>query len=321
MNPSRLSRGLLGWNAASLLVTLAGCSAFVGPNPANAPLRASLAAEALYAGPLRSQPKELTLLGTPCQPARDPGGCRLGDPASSKAASILGLTVVTPSEGGASLRAPWIRWTQLYHAWDGVSARTDRATALLWDEGEKDDYTPLFTAFRSFAQVARAETVLDQNRLRYELAARSRAVLVGRIRDLLRRREEPGADRGDIERQIRAYLELLSVADQRADERVRKLDALAAEEAELYATLAEATRTLDGLQRNITNHLLKLDLVLSAEEAKARAEATQDRLKRIRESIDAGRRATIEEAAKAKPPEWADRLREVLDELRPKRKE
>jgi len=74
-----------------------------------------------------------------------------------------------------------------------------------------------------------------------------------------------------------------------------------------------------GLQRNISNHLMKADLVLTAEEAKARAEATKEQLSRIRESIDAGRKAEIEAQQKAKAPEWAEQLRETLDSLQPKK--
>ena len=99
---------------------------------------------------------------------------------------------------------------------------------------------------------------------------------------------------------------------------MRRLDALATQEAQLYAALADTTRTLAGLQRNITNHLMKVDLVLSAEEAKALAEATKEQLGRIRETIDAGRKAELEAQQKAKAPEWADKLREALDSLKAK---
>ena len=39
---------------------------------------------------------------------------------------------------------------------------------------------------------------------------------------------------------------------------------------------------------------------------------------RIRETIDAGRKAELEAQQKAKAPEWADKLREALDSLKAK---
>jgi len=80
--------------------------------------------------------------------------------------------------------------------------------------------------------------------------------------------------------------------------------------------MADATRVLDGLQRNISNHLLGQDLVLTAEEAKELGEATTERFKRIRESIDAARMAELEAQKKAQPPEWAERLESILQRLR-----
>ena len=56
----------------------------------------------------------------------------------------------------------------------------------------------------------------------------------------------------------------------------------------------------------------------NAEEAKALAEATKEQLGRIRETIDAGRKAELEAQQKAKAPEWADKLREALDSLKAK---
>ncbi len=325
-----MSRAGVAMAAMMAAALLTGCGAFVSPNSAQAPLRASLAAEALYAGPIRVQPRDIVQLGTPCKPDTAGEECRLGEPAPQRAATVGDITVLAPSAAAAKLRAPWIRWTQLYRAFDASFSETytirsdDPATGkprLLWDEGESERNKGLFQVFSAFADVTRRELVLDQNRLRFELAVHSRDVLVGRVRTLLKQRAEPGANAGDIERQIRAYLELLAVADQRADERVKRLDAIAREEAELYATFAESTRTLDGLQRNITNHLVGQDLVLSAEEAQALAEATQTRLKQIREAIEAGRKAGLEEAARVKPPDWVDRVRGLLDELKPKGKE
>jgi hypothetical protein len=302
---------------------LGGCGAFVAPNSAQAPLKASLAAEALYAGPVKAQPRDAAQLGTPCKPGSEE--CRLGEPAPRRARSIGAITVREPSEGSTKLRAPWIRWTQLYRAWDASHSKTyaldSPESGLLWPEGETERNKGLFQVFRDFADATRAELVLDQNRLRYDLGAHGRDVLVGRIRTLLQQRAADGADRAGIEQQIRAHLELLAASDQRAEARVKRLDAIAREEAELYAAFSESMRTLDGLQRNITNHLIGQDLVLSADEAKALAEATQERFRRIRESIEAGRKAGLEEAAHARAPDWADRVRGLLDELKPKGKD
>jgi len=326
---ARRARQALVW--AGLAVALTGCSAFTAPHPAGAPLRASLAAEALYGGPLKEQPKELALLGVPCKP--EAGGsakdaCRFDDH-SRKAANLGGIVLLEPTEAGASLRAPWIAWTQLYRGWDAAFGHEykisdmfgpGKVPELFWVEERNDSYTPLFRAFRNFEEVSRFELPLDQNRLRYELSKRGREVLTGRIRALATKyRSGDEADKPDLERQIRAYLELLAVSDQRADDRVQKLEALAKQEAQLYATFAETTRTLTGLQRNITNHLMKVDLVLSAEEAKALAEATKEQLTRIRETIDAGRKAELEAQQKAKPPDWLDKLHETLDSLKPKK--
>lgn len=313
-------RSALAW--LPLVVGLTGCSMFTGPNPGGAPLKASLAGEALYAGPLKDQPKDLALLGTPCNPkAGDTkDACRFADTKVQKAANLGGIVLLEPTDAGASLRAPWIKWTQIYRAWDGVFAHEYKVTDLFWLAGETEAYTPLFQAFRNFEEVTRFELPLDQNRLRYELSKGGREVVAGRIRALVTKYQS--ADEGgkaELERQIRAYFELLALADQRAGERVRRLEALAQEEAQLYAALAATTRTLVGLQRNISNHLMKADLVLSAEEAKALAESTKEQLGRIRESIDAGRKAEIEAQQKAKPPEWAEQLRQTLDSLRPKK--
>jgi hypothetical protein len=309
-------------SAVVVAAGLSGCGAFVAPNSAHAPLKASLAAEALYAGPVKLQPREVARLGTPCAQTPD---CRLGEAAPRRAATIGAITVLEPSDTGTKLRAPWIRWTQLYRAWDAGFSRTytldSNESGLLWEEGETERNKGLFQVFRDFGDVTRLELVLDQNRFRYDLSAYGRDVLVGRIRALLKQRTAATADRTDIEQQIRAHLELLAATEQRADARVKRLEAIAREEADLYAAFAESIRTLDGLQRNITNHLIGQDLVLSAEEARALAEAIQERFKRIREAIEAGRKAGVEEAAQAKPPEWADRVRGLLDELRPKRKE
>jgi hypothetical protein len=172
-------------------------------------------------------------------------------------------------------------------------------------------------AYQNFAEVARAELGLDRGRLRAELVKQEREVLVRRVRVLRTRwQAAAGPDKAALEREIRDHLELLAATEQRAEERVGKLEALAAEEAALYAAMADATRVLDGLQRNISNHLLAQDLVLTAEEAKALSEATTERLKRIRESIDAGRKAELEAQKKAQPPEWAERLEGILQRLR-----
>jgi hypothetical protein len=319
---------VLTWIALTLGFT--GCSLLTAPNPGGAPLRASLAAEALYGGPLKDQPRDLALLGARCNPNADTNGkdaCRFDD-ATKKAANLGGIVLLEPTDAGASLRAPWIKWTQIYRGWDAAFGHEYRISdmfgpgkipELFWAEGESASYTPLFRAFRNFDEVTRFELPLDQNRLRYELSSRGRQVLAGRIRVLVKKYESADAsDKPDLERQIRAYLELLAVSDQRADERVRRLDALAKQEAQLYAALADTTRTLAGLERNITNHLMKVDLVLSAEEAKALAEATKEQLGRIREAIDAGRKAELEAQQKAKPPAWAEQLRETLDSLKPK---
>jgi len=317
--------------SVGLALALTGCSLFTAPHPAGAPLRASLAGEALYGGPLKDQPKHLALLGVPCNPdagSNEKDACRFDDH-TRKAANLGGIVLLEPTDAGASLRAPWIGWTQIYRGWDAAFGHEYRISdmfgpgkipELFWADGTKDSYTPLFRAFRNFDEVTRFELPLDQNRLRYELSSRGRQVLAGRIRVLVKKYESADAsDKADLERQIRAYLELLAVADQRADERVRRLDALAKQEAQLYAALADTTRTLAGLQRNITNHLMKVDLVLSAEEAKALAEATREQLGRIREAIDAGRKAELEAQQKAKAPEWAEQLRETLDSLKPKK--
>lgn len=322
------------WRAAvtsvGLALGLTGCSLFAAPHPGGAPLRASLAGEALYAGPLKDQPKDLALLGAQCNPEAGGNGkdaCRFDDH-TRRAANLGGIVLLEPTEAGASLRAPWIKWTQLYRGWDAAFGHEYKISdmfgpgkipELFWAEGEKDSYTPLFRAFRNFDEVTRFELPLDQDRLRYDLSKRGRQVIAGRIRALVKKYESADSgDKADLERQIRAYLELLTVSDQRADERVRRLDALAKQEAQLYAALADTTRTLAGLQRNITNHLMKVDLVLSAEEAKALAEATKEQLGRIREAIDAGRKAELEAQQKAKAPEWADKLRETLESLKPK---
>jgi hypothetical protein len=304
-----------------LLGSLSGCSLFVAPNPGGAPLRASLAAEALYAGPLKNQPKELALLGTRCDPAAPDAraACRFGESAPRQAVALGEITLLVPSDTGASLRAPWIRWTGLHRVWDAAAATEYRVADLFWLEGEEESYTPLYTAFRSFEQVTRQELTLDQHRLRYDLADRARAVLVARVRTLVKAYgSAEGSGRRELEGQIRAHLELLALVEQRAEERVRRLEALAEEEARLYTVLADTTRTFAGLQRNVTNHLMKVDLVLSADEAKALAEAAGERLGRIREVIDAGRQAELEEQKKAWPPEWVDRLRDALERARPR---
>jgi hypothetical protein len=328
------SHRVRAWTATitgvGLVLGLTGCSLFTAPHPGGAPLRASLAGEALYGGPLQDQPKDLALLGTRCNPEAGSNGkdaCRFDDH-TRRAANLGGIVLLEPTDAGASLRAPWIRWTQIYRGWDAAFGHEYRISdmfgagkipELFWADAERDSYTPLFRAFRSFDEVTRFELPLDQDRLRYDLSKRGRQVLAGRIRGLVKKYESAGAgDKADLERQIRAYLELLAVSDQRADERVRRLDALATQEAQLYAALADTTRTLAGLQRNITNHLMKVDLVLSAEEAKALAEATKEQLGRIREAIDAGRKAELEAQQKAKAPEWADKLREALDSLKAK---
>ena len=328
------SHRVRAWTATitgvGLVLGLTGCSLFTAPHPGGAPLRASLAGEALYGGPLQDQPKDLALLGTRCNPEAGSNGkdaCRFDDH-TRRAANLGGIVLLEPTDAGASLRAPWIRWTQIYRGWDAAFGHEYRISdmfgagkipELFWADAERDSYTPLFRAFRSFDEVTRFELPLDQDRLRYDLSKRGRQVLAGRIRGLVKKYESAGAgDKADLERQIRAYLELLAVSDQRADERVRRLDALATQEAQLYAALADTTRTLAGLQRNITNHLMKVDLVLSAEEAKALAEATKEQLGRIRETIDAGRKAELEAQQKAKAPEWADKLREALDSLKAK---
>jgi hypothetical protein len=328
------SHRVRSWTATitgvGLVLGLTGCSLFTAPHPGGAPLRASLAGEALYGGPLQDQPKDLALLGTRCNPEAGSNGkdaCRFDDH-TRRAANLGGIVLLEPTDAGASLRAPWIRWTQIYRGWDAAFGHEYRISdmfgagkipELFWADAERDSYTPLFRAFRNFDEVTRFELPLDQDRLRYDLSKRGRQVLAGRIRGLVKKYESAGAgDKADLERQIRAYLELLAVSDQRADERVRRLDALATQEAQLYAALADTTRTLAGLQRNITNHLMKVDLVLSAEEAKALAEATKEQLGRIREAIDAGRKAELEAQQKAKAPEWADKLREALDSLKAK---
>jgi len=315
-----IRNGVRAW--LPLVVALTGCSMFTAPNPGGAPLKASLAAEALYAGPLKDQPKDLALLGSPCNPKAGDGkdACRFADTKVQKAANLGGIVLLEPTDAGASLRAPWIRWTQLYRAWDDIFGQEYKVTDLFWPVGETETYTPLFQAFRNFEEVTRFELPLDQNRLRYELSKRGREVVAGRIRALVTKyRSADEGGKADLERQIRAHFELLALADQRAGERVRRLEALAQEEEQLYAAMVATTRTLVGLQRNISNHLMKADLVLTAEEAKARAEATKEQLSRIRESIDAGRKAEIEAQQKAKAPEWAEQLRETLDSLQPKK--
>lgn len=297
---------------------LGGCSAFVAPNVASAPLKASLAAEALYGGPLRSQPKDTAALGRPCDSSA-PETCRFGDAKVQRAANLGVIMLLEPSNGGATLRAPWIRWTQLYRVWDHAFAGEYHVDHYFWPSGESDAYTPLFVAFRNFAEVTRAELPFDRGRLRADLSQRSRDLLVSRIRALQKRWQEPTAgDKSALEREIRDHLELLAGSEQRVDERVKRMDGPVEEEAALYAALADATRVLDGLQRNITNHLLAQDLVLSAEEAKALAEAARERIARIREAIDAGRKAELEEQKKAKLPDWAERLNEVQERVRGK---
>jgi hypothetical protein len=297
---------------------VAGCSAFVAPNVARAPLKASLAAEALYGGPLKTQPRDTAGLGRSCDRAA-PESCRFGDATAQRAANLGVLTLLEPSDGGAALRAPWIGWTRLYRVWDHAFAQEYHVDEYFWPSGESDAYTPLFVAFRNFAEVTRAELPFDRGRLRADLGQQSRNVLVQRIRVLQNRWQQATAgDKSALEREIRDHLELLAGSDQRADERVKRMDGPVDEEAALYAAMADATRVLAGLQRNITNHLLAQDLVLSAEEAKALAEAARERIARIREAIDAGRKAELEEQKKARLPDWAERLNEVLERVRGK---
>jgi hypothetical protein len=307
--------GLVG---ALIAVALgaSGCSLFVAPNIATAPLKASLAAEALYAGPLTHQPRDLARLGSDCSGGK-PEDCRFSDTKPQRGISLGTVTLLQPSKGGAALRAPWIEWTQIYRLWDRLFATEHSVKDYFWAAGESDTYTPLFQAFQNFTEVARAELGLDRGRLRAELIKQEREVLVRRVRALRTRWQAAvGADKSALEREIRDYLELLAATEQRAEERVRKLDTLAEEEAALYAAMADATRVLDGLQRNISNHLLAQDFVLTAEEAKALSDATTERFKRVRESIDAGRKAELEAQKKAQPPEWAERLEGILRRLR-----
>lgn len=309
----------------ALAIALSGCGMFVAPHPAKAPLKGSLAAEALWAGPLSGQPKELPTVASPCELTPSRGAkseLRFG--IGQESVHLGAITFVTPLTTGAKLRAPWIRWTHLYALWDRVA--NEERVGELFTANEQifwsgTAYTPVLDAFAKLNQRTCGEALTDQITLEKELELKTHDLLVRRIRALVEKRAASGADKSSLEEQIRGHLEVLAATSQRANERVKKLDILARQEAQLYSTLAESARTLLGLQRNITNHLLHVDLVLSADEAKALAEATKEKLTRIRGAIDAGRQAELDAQKTATTPEWMETLRKALDAIRPQRKE
>lgn len=325
------------------VLALSGCAFFSDPNLASAPMRASLVAEALYAGPLVEQPAELKDLGRPCDPqaeGADAIACRFDNDAV-RTLQVGGVRFREPSAAGVTLRKWYLRWTQLYRLWDrafsseyGVEVflidQPDEGQARLpelrpfWgtraQDGSRLDeptFTPLVGAFNTLEEVSRIDYPIEQNALGYEYRQAVRDALEARIAALLVERKEASRERrAAIEKTVRSYLEVLAGLHQRAAQRVARLEAFAREEAELYATLREQAAALAGLQRNVSNFLMQRDLIVSPSEVEAVFDTSRETYGRIRKQVEDARTAERERQKETELPDWVGLVERALARVR-----
>lgn len=313
---------------AGCVFAMAGCTS---PNSASAPLRAAMVAEALYAGPLAMQAAETEHLEKACQVARDGRAapavlCRY-DSKGQSALTIGGVLLLEPADAGVALHAWYLSWTQIYRLWDRAFAKEYTvekffiadvpAVRKFWRHADDSDrYSSLFESFATLKEVSKLDYVPDQNALAYAFETATRDLLEARIASLVAERAvASAADKRRLEGQIRSHLEVLAGVHQLAERRVASLESIALEEAGRYAELKEQTRSLVALQRNITNHLMDRDLVVSVDEVEAVFESSRETLERIRKSVEEARDAERKRQAEGKVPDWAERVGRALNSM------